>query len=420
MSDSGRRVARQAVFIALALILSVVALELILRLAAAALPQVDAMLGTGTSPTVPDAVLGHRPAPQLSDSDPSGFRNAKRPRTVTLVAIGDSQTYGTGVTRQDSWPHIVDRAYGIPSYSMAYGGYGVTHYLVLAREALDELDPEVLVIAFYPGNDLLDSWRMVHERGQLEELVDEGIGLRATSGDQLDDPPPQSEWQRLRAATTREDNRLAGLRSILAHNTRLYGLARAVKRTAARSLVAGAGSEREEPDRDVVQATVAKTDSVMMLPVEVGAVSTVLTPGARRAVVELSNWRVQEGLRLSLEAVRQLQLEAADNGARVLLLTIPTKEHVFAPWVDDTAGRGADVVRRLVEDETRIWAAFAALCDELVIECVSALDGLRGAVRNGSNPYFLDWDGHPNQLGHRVIAGVVAESATVRELMSRR
>ena len=80
---------------------------------------------------------------------------------------------------------------------------------------------------------------------------------------------------------------------------------------------------------------------------------------------------------------------------------------------------GAIIMQGLVDDENRIWGEFAALCDHLGIECVSALDPLREAVRSGSNPYFSDWDGHPSTLGHRVIARTVAAAATVRVLPIR-
>ena len=420
MPDRVRRVARHILFVALALALSVVAVELILRLAEATIPAVDAMLGTGSSPTVPDEVLGHRPAPQMSDSDRTGFRNPMRPRSARVVAIGDSQTYGMGVARQHSWPHVLGSEYGIPAYSMAYGGYGATHYLVLAREALEELHPEVIVVAIYAGNDLLDSWRMVHERGQLPELLLDGADPHGTAAGRTGDPPPQSDWLRLREVTAAPDSTASGVRSALARHTKLYGLARAVKRTAARRFAAGAGAERAAPDHDAIRATLARADSLMLLPVRSGAVTTVLTPAARMAVVELSDPRIREGLRLSVAALRQLETETSGTGVDLVVLMIPTKEHVFAPWVDPSSGAGADEVRRLVDNESRIWEEFSALCQEFVdVECVSALAGLRGAVERESNPYFTDWDGHPNRLGHRVLAGAVADSVTMRSRWPR-
>jgi hypothetical protein len=390
MSDRGRRVAKSIVFAALALALSLVAVELALRLAAAAIPEVDAVLGTGSSPTVPDPVLGHRPSPHMSDSDRTGFRNPKRPRSVRIVAIGDSQTYGMGVSR---------------------------HELVLAREALDELDPDVIVVAIYAGNDLLDSWTMVHQRGQLQELLADGSDQERVGVTRSDDPPPQAEWQRLRETTAGRHLPAGGLRSVLAQHTRLYGLLRAVKRTAARSFNGGAGAERSDPDPEFVRTTVARAGSEMLLQVQAGTVTTVLTPSARRAVVDLSDARIREGLRLSLEAIRRIHLEASEHETRLVVLTLPTKELVFSPWVDVADGAGAIIMQGLVDDENRIWGEFAALCDHVGIECVSALDPLREAVRSGSNPYFSDWDGHPSQLGHRVIARTVAGSATIGSLM---
>lgn len=98
---------------------------------------------------------------------------------------------------------------------------------------------------------------------------------------------------------------------------------------------------------------------------------------------------------------------------------VPTKELVLSPWVDLGHGEGSGTIRQLVEDETRVWGEITALCDDLEIECNSVLGPLREAVRSGSNPFFADWDGHPSQLGHRVIARTVAASATVRSLPTR-
>jgi hypothetical protein len=52
---------------------------------------------------------------------------------------------------------------------MAFGGYGPPHSLVLWDEAV-ALSPEIVVEAFYLGNDLFDAFDPVYDKGQLPEL----------------------------------------------------------------------------------------------------------------------------------------------------------------------------------------------------------------------------------------------------------
>src|SRR5215470_15752234 len=55
-------------------------------------------------PLVADPVLAWRLNPNLLDVDKAGFRNASVVESPFLVALGDSQTYGTNVNREESWP----------------------------------------------------------------------------------------------------------------------------------------------------------------------------------------------------------------------------------------------------------------------------------------------------------------------------
>lgn len=151
----------------------VVALELILQSASWFVPAAAVLLShEGREPSeyrVADEVLGYRPSPARSDHDRRGFRNRTAVQQARIVALGDSQTYGTGVEPDEAWPQQLGASTGAATYNMAFGGYGPTHSLVLLDEALS-LSPEVVIEGFYAGNDLWDSYHMVHELQQLPEL----------------------------------------------------------------------------------------------------------------------------------------------------------------------------------------------------------------------------------------------------------
>ena len=121
-------------------------------------------------PEIYDNELGIRPNPNYYPGyDKKGFRNKSIPNDVFLIAIGDSQTYGTGVNAEQAWPQQVESLEKIKTYNMAYGGYGPTHYLLLLNEAI-VMHPKLIIVTFYTGNDLFDSYDHVYIGGKLREL----------------------------------------------------------------------------------------------------------------------------------------------------------------------------------------------------------------------------------------------------------
>jgi hypothetical protein len=138
---------RQA-FCGVVLVLLVIgSLEITLGLLAFVSPRVDRLLASpwtnAIPPTVPDARLGHRPNPVYPGHDRKGFRNPEIPAKAHIIALGDSQTYGTNVEPEDAWPRQLESMTRKTVYSIAYGGYGPTHSLVLWDEAV-ALSPKIV------------------------------------------------------------------------------------------------------------------------------------------------------------------------------------------------------------------------------------------------------------------------------------
>lgn len=121
------------------------------------------------SANVYNARLGSRPNPLYMEHDKKGFRNLKVPSKADIIALGDSQTYGNGVDREEAWPSQLQSMTHKTVYNMSFGGYGPGHYLQLWDEALT-LKPDTVMVAFYAGNDLFDSFDIVYRWGQLSEL----------------------------------------------------------------------------------------------------------------------------------------------------------------------------------------------------------------------------------------------------------
>ncbi len=125
-------------------------------------------------------------------SDALGFRNSSVPNIVDVVAIGDSQTYGNNVVAQNAWPYRLQD--GLPSnssvYNMSFGGWGAVQYFYMFAKAL-VFDPRVVVIAFYTGNDAVDSFLLAYGSETWSDFVpDPNLSLndlpKLTSGSDPD------------------------------------------------------------------------------------------------------------------------------------------------------------------------------------------------------------------------------------------
>lgn len=125
-----------------------------------------------------DPVTNVRSRPSLQESsgtgphDILGFRNTSIPNQPDVIVIGDSQTYGTGEPIGNTWPSQLSTQLGGTNttvYSMAVGGWSATQYLHLASVAV-KLRPRTLIIAFYSGNDALESFASAYGNSHWSSL----------------------------------------------------------------------------------------------------------------------------------------------------------------------------------------------------------------------------------------------------------
>src|SRR5688572_289065 len=96
--------------------------------------------------TLADPILGMTIEPDSPGFDRWGFRNREVPKSVDIVALGDSHTYGNTAKMHEAWPEVLARATGLTVYNMALGGYGPNQYqhLLTTRAAL--LHPKQVLV----------------------------------------------------------------------------------------------------------------------------------------------------------------------------------------------------------------------------------------------------------------------------------
>ena len=373
-----------------------VVLELFLQVAARVSPKVDFVLAAEQH-VIDDPKLGWRAHPGHPDHDRNGFRNRDVPDRAKLVALGDSQTYGGGVLLEEAWPHRLAALAGIDTYSMSLGGYGPTHSWVLLDEAM-AFEPDVVIEAMYSGNDFYDSYQFVYKQELAPDLKSLDKRVIAAINQAEAHGPRRPKLPELLPQTQRDSPSV--LRRALSEYSKLYGMARAAKR-----LIVQSTSNRETtalPDETLwkrLKQRAAENPGSFEI-VDGADARTVLTPELRLLALDLDDPRIEEGFRVSLEAIRRMHERAKQTNKRFAVLLIPTKELVFK----NVASNKSQTLARLFDNEERVWRRTKSFFDDQGIDYIDALPGLRSQLARGPQPYPMSDDGHANATGHRVMA----------------
>lgn len=126
----------------------------------------DPQLVIRAKPLYPDTVA-------MGPNDVLGFRNKGVPNRATIVVIGDSQTYGNNARLEENWPsHMQQTLFGAAPenvYNMSVGGWGGVNYLRILDSAL-RFNPQVIVVAYYSGNDAYTDFRNTYSIDELSYL----------------------------------------------------------------------------------------------------------------------------------------------------------------------------------------------------------------------------------------------------------
>jgi hypothetical protein len=265
--------------------------------------------------------------------------------------------------------------------------------------------PAVVIEAFYAGNDLFDSFDLVYNRGQLPELksADPDVRRRVAEAERKE-PLADRAMRMLRMGTapapvrTKAPARVSAWEWI-AGRSRIVGLFRALARERPRA----APQPTPEQAWDRARRSAERHAGYCQI-LENGEIRTILTSEYRLTALDLGDARIEEGLRISLAAMRRMRERTAAKGIRFLVVLIPTKEAVFR----DLCPNPSESHRRLVENEDRVWTLLKESLDRDGIEYADALPVLRARLAAGIQPYPMSHDGHPNAAGHRAIAELVA------------
>lgn len=362
---------------------------------------------------VSDPRLGHRLEPDAPGHDARGFRNEASVEITDVVAIGDSQTWGVNVRREESWPAVLAKISHLSVYSMALGGWGPPQYEELAHDATG-LGPKAILVGLYFGNDIFDSCSVIYS----------AKGSHKYRRSDRDLSPALMELQsRLKSA----DNHARGT-VVREQVERMGAVAKLWQRVAGRSLILQilmvrgwlpgipsadelyeAGDKAwalEHPNAAAVYAH--------------GKISTVMTYGYRGVALDRENLCIQEGIRITREVLASLQKLEETARVRVGVVLIPTKESIYAAADEALLSHASKEFVELVRHEAEIKEELQEWCKRLAMVCIDAADRLVAAARNGAILYKADSDGHPVADGYRQIAYAGQDALLAMEVFNAR
>jgi len=335
---------------------------------------------------VDDPVLGHRIEPLTRGHDALGFRNREVPERVGIVAIGDSQTYGWGVLREDSWPSQLAVLLHEPVYNMALGGFGPLEELYLAKHEAMRLHPRLLLVALYFGNDIAEAYRCAHERPYWYDWRE----TTSATGAQPDDLTPDA----------REAGKpLGALRDWLSRTSVLYGFLR-VRVFHRLSIL----------ERDRLAAQVTPDSQMVWVDPADHSVRTIFTAKRRLSALDTRRPNIQEGLRISKRAFEAIKAHAAARGVRLLVVLIPTKEQAYSRYLEQCGSPMPAALIRLCAVEARVKGDMVEFLESKGIGYVDVTQALAEATQRHVPIYPQNSDSHPVGAGYGVIARAVFDA----------
>lgn len=331
---------------------------------------------------IEDPILGHAIRPGSGGHDAWGFRNRQVPASARIVAIGDSQTYGASATAKDSWPSILSELSKQTVYNLSLGGYGPAQYFYLLTNKAVQLNPKTVIVGFYLGNDLLETYELVQSNPHWMRLRQAGSA-----------PAFEPDFAPAAAVPAMEEkvSFVGSVRTWLAQRSILYNL-----------MIYSVLGEFARVAEALLVARHDGNDGNLRF--DKSGIHTGLTPELRLKALDLEDPGVNEGLRISLDVFARMEAYCRERAIALTIVLIPTKESVHAAYLEkDPALEAATAVRRLLVSERRANLIAKAFFENHDIAYVDLLPVLQEQV-DRLQLYPGNFDGHPNRHGYRVIA----------------
>ena len=332
---------------------------------------------------VRDEVLGAVPSThtRAGGFDSWGFRNRHVPDSSDIVAIGDSHTYGNTARMEDAWPSVLERLSGRPVYNMGLGGYGPNQYFHLLQTRAIKLKPRTIVVGLYMGDDFENAFLITYG-------LDHWAHLRALPKEKVNfdiwEAPPAPTWHKK-------------IRVWLSRHSVMYQL-----------VFHGPLLGQFQGEIQIKHAHQFSDRATALIIPEKKIQEAFLPTGILRRLDQESE-SVREGMRITFKLLAEMNEISRQNNAQFVVAIIPTKEMVFAGYLERNSQLPlSDVIDKLLSNERLAREKTFQFLKHSHIAYVDTLPALRRSLSQELYARTAS-DMHPNRNGYRVIGEAVFE-----------
>ena len=317
-----------------------------------------------------------------------GFRDREfstsKSTKCRVLAIGNSFTFGWGVSLEESWPKVLEARLGSAGLTVEVANLGrpggtLADYVNIAARAIPTLKPDLVIVGVLQGHDL----------GSARS--EPSVGARPTGKFRAAvEPIARALYPHLMAVFDQRRYQVRGLKS------------------------ASINSVWAEQVRDILtrldaseRAKYARIDSTIRQAFESGNLNPSIIWRAVREpeyfiqTFELQRPHTQELIRQMSAHLSHIRADAASLKAAVIVVSIPFGIYVSSQQFDVwQSGLGFELDRGMLsssspDDAIRMAAADAGVPFFSFTQAFRASDGV---------PFFFKFDGHFNSSGHRLLA----------------
>lgn len=408
------------VFSALTCCLAILASEGLLQVMVRFIPRFDHLISGKTAPQfISDERFRVVPNPQFPEHDSNGFRNPKVLDKAEIVAVGDSFTYGTRVGPRQTWPYHLSRLSDQSVYNMSFGGYGGVEGLMLLERAIP-MDPAVIVFATYNGNDLVEAYNAVYIRNLFPEFKTQNSAKKDAIATLERSDPLGVKVTEITQLMWSGPNHQNSDSAAVSQKTSPWKMVKQLKLMRLFFAIENAVQKTFVDTPAYRYKKVKQNNSSTLYEVfDTQNFKTLFTPAYRRIAMNLDDARIEEGLNISLQAIKRMSEMSQSNSIHYLVLLIPTKERVFYELYPESNMKPSESMSWLIKEEEQIRSRTMSFLDENHISCIDLLPVLRNCFKSGQQPYFMDSDGHFNETGQAAVAEAVWQSIQMQMLPGR-
>jgi len=334
-----------------------------------------------------DEMLGWVPKPNaegiyvMSDSktqieiNSKGMRDKsydyKKPEGIKrIVVLGDSFTWGYGVEEKNIFTEILEDELlkNIQVINMGVSGYGNDQELLFLKKDGIRYDPDLVVVAFYIGNDItnnINTAQYNHPK-PMYVLDNEDNKLILTNI-----PVPQKEeWMEVEVKNNDNVTLLLFFKRFMAHHSHAYAF---------------------------ISDRIVHSQNLLNLFKKIGIADKRTMPRGEQALkhqLELN----YTGWELTRAILKEIDTVVKTNNAKTFVVIIPTREQVSKNW------------------DSEINGALVDFGKENNITVLDLLPEFREHAQSDEQLYFKI-DGHWNANGHKLAAELIYDKLVEEELI---